>query len=156
MVLKDSGITKIVTGGQTGVDRAVLDVCLTLGISCGGWCPKGRLAEDGIIDQRYPLIETDSEEYAVRTEWNVRDSDATLVVSTGFVEGGTKLTVELAERYGKAYLVLDMHAPPDVDTFRQWLTQNRVRVLNVAGPRESLKPGTIYRKSRLLFEQLFR
>lgn len=72
---------KIVSGGQTGVDRAALDVALELGLPCGGWCPKGRKAEDGVIHSRYPLKETPSEEYNERTTWNVRDSDGTLIVS---------------------------------------------------------------------------
>src|SRR5262245_51361441 len=74
-------ISKIVSGGQTGVDRAALDVALELGIPCGGWCPKGRLAEDGPIPERYPLKETTLRVYPQRTEWNVRDSDGTLVLA---------------------------------------------------------------------------
>jgi predicted Rossmann-fold nucleotide-binding protein len=74
-------IKRIISGGQTGVDRAALDVALELGIPCGGWCPKGRLAEDGSIDLRYPLKETNSSEYRERTEKNVEDSDGTLILT---------------------------------------------------------------------------
>jgi putative molybdenum carrier protein len=72
---------KIVSGGQTGADRAALDWALARGVPCGGWCPKGRKAEDGPIDLKYPLKETPSSSYLQRTEWNVRDSDATVVFS---------------------------------------------------------------------------
>src|SRR3954454_8651242 len=86
--------TKIVSGGQTGVDRAALDVALALGIPCGGWCPKGRKAEDGPIEDRYPLSETPSSDYRQRTLWNIRDSDATLILTWGEPTGGTLLTVK--------------------------------------------------------------
>src|SRR6266571_9073801 len=82
-------VSKIVSGGQTGVDRAALDVALELGIPCGGWCPRGRRAEDGIIPERYPLIETPTTAYPQRTERNVRDSDGTLVLTVGRADGGT-------------------------------------------------------------------
>ena len=82
-------LTRIVSGGQTGVDRAALDVALELSIPCGGWCPKGRKAEDGALPARYPLKETPSEEYAQRTTWNVRDSDGTLILTHGAPTGGT-------------------------------------------------------------------
>lgn len=104
---------KIVSGGQTGVDRAALDTALELGLPCGGRCPRGRKAEDGPIPARYPLTETSSAEYAQRTEWNVRDSDGTLVLTRGQPTGGTALTIELAERLGKPYLVVDLESEPN-------------------------------------------
>ena len=91
-------IRRIVSGGQTGVDRAALDVALSLGIPCAGWCPRGRRAEDGPIDARYPLNETPSTSYAKRTEWNVRDSDATLILARLPLGGGTALTERLARK----------------------------------------------------------
>ncbi|MFQ5587063.1 MAG: putative molybdenum carrier protein, partial [Thermodesulfobacteriota bacterium] len=94
-------IEMIVSGGQTGVDRAALDVALELGIRCGGWCPKGRLAEDGVIDSRYHLDETGSKSYSQRTEWNVRDSDGTLILTVEEPTGGTALTIRAAEELGK-------------------------------------------------------
>src|SRR5437868_610576 len=116
-------IRKIISGGQTGVDRAALDVALELGIACGGWCPKGRLAEDGPIPERYPLKETNLPVYPQRTEWNVRDSDGTLVLTLGSPakngelapEGsGTALTIELARRQKKPCLVVDLNNHPEV------------------------------------------
>ena len=92
---------KIVSGGQTGVDRAALDVALELGLPCGGWCPQGRRAEDGPIDPRYPLRETRAAAYPVRTRWNVRDSDGTLILTRGRPDRGTALTADLAKRLGK-------------------------------------------------------
>ncbi|HXG08540.1 MAG TPA: putative molybdenum carrier protein [Gemmataceae bacterium] len=135
------GLTKIVSGGQTGVDRAALDVALELGLPCGGWCPKGRRAEDGPIDARYPLQETPGDGYPQRTEWNVRDSDGTLVLMRGEPDRGTRLTVELAQRYGKPLLVLDLAGEPDTDKARAWIEEHRIEILNVAGPRASSCPG---------------
>ena len=131
---------KIVSGGQTGVDRAALDVALELGLPCGGWCPAGRWAEDGPVDARYPLAETPSSDPAERTGWNVRDSDATLVL-TGGPSAGTDLTREAARRLGRPVYTFSADGPPDVGAFRRWLQVYRVRTLNVAGPRESESPG---------------
>jgi hypothetical protein len=132
---------KIVSGGQTGVDRAALDVAIELGIPCGGWCPKGRVAEDGVIDDRYPLQETDSPEYPVRTEMNVKDSDATLIITRGPATGGTARTLELAEKHKKPHLVVDLSIRKDPMIVKKWLEFNQVGVLNVAGPRDSKTPG---------------
>src|SRR5690349_1618711 len=133
--------TKIVSGGQTGVDRAALDVALELGLPCGGWCPRGRRAEDGPIDGRYPLTETPWDGYPQRTEWNVRDSDGTLVLTRGAPDRGTALTVELARRYGRPHLVIDLAEPLRAERVRAWAGEHQVRTLNVAGPRESSCPG---------------
>ena len=134
-------VRSVVSGGQTGVDRAALDVALELGVPCGGWCPKGRLAEDGPIELRYPLKETPSSDYAQRTEWNVRDSDGTLVLSQGELSGGTAQTVEVARRLGKPCLILDLTKPPSAATVHSWVREHRLEVLNIAGPRESKSPG---------------
>jgi len=131
----------LVSGGQTGVDRAALDGALALGIPCGGWCPRGRRAEDGRIDMRYPLQETPSRDYAERTEWNVRDSDGTLILTRGAPQGGTALTLEIARRLGRPALVLDLAAARDAGAVRDWLAGEGIRILNVAGPRESAAPG---------------
>ncbi len=135
------GPAKIVSGGQTGVDRAALDAAIALGIPHGGWCPKGRLAEDGTIPPQYLLAETESPDYAVRTERNVRDSDGTLILCRGIPTGGTELTLRLAERWGKPHLVVDLDRPADLETARRWLAECRPAVLNVAGPRESQSRG---------------
>jgi hypothetical protein len=135
------------SGGQTGVDRAALDAALELGLPCGGWCPAGRWAEDGPIPDRYPLTPTPSADPAQRTEWNVRDSDGTLVLTGEDLSGGTALTVELARQYDKPCLVLRPADRAVTRSIRDWADRERVRVLNVAGPRESELPG-IYEKAR--------
>jgi hypothetical protein len=132
---------KIISGGQTGVDRAALDTAIALGIPHGGWCPRGRLAEDGRIPDCYQLRETETTDYAVRTEQNVLDSDATLILYRGNLSGGTKLTAELAERHARPYLLVDLAAPLHVADVLTWLDAHRPAVLNIAGPRESQPPG---------------
>jgi hypothetical protein len=145
-------LTKIVSGGQTGVDRAALDVALEMGLPCGGWCPHGRRAEDGPIDARYPLTETPWHGYPQRTEWNVRDSDGTLILTVGPADRGTALTVRLAERMHKPHLEVDLTAGTSAATVRDWARANRVHVLNVAGPRESSTPGIGEQARRFLRE----
>ena len=134
-------IEEVVSGGQTGVDRAALDVALELRLPCGGWCPKGRRAEDGEIASRYPFRETPSGDYFERTEWNVRDSDGTLVLTEGPPTEGTALTIELAARLGKPFLVIDLMGQPHASMVQSWVKTHHVRILNVAGPRESKLPG---------------
>jgi hypothetical protein len=145
-------IEKIISGGQTGVDRAALDVALAMGIDCGGWCPKGRRAEDGPIASRYPLAETASPAYSQRTKRNVRDSDATLILSRGQPRGGTLLTQRTAVELGKPCLSIDLGAPAALAEIREWLDRHAVGVLNVAGPRESQSPGITLEATRLLHE----
>ena len=138
---KSFHVEKIISGGQTGVDRAALDLALESGIPCGGWCPRGRKAEDGMIDPRYPLEETHSADYRVRTERNVRDSDGTLLITSGPMKGGTALTVTLTRKYRKPCLAVDLASGGDQGTVREWVKRNGIRILNVAGPRESEAPG---------------
>jgi hypothetical protein len=137
-------ISKIVSGGQTGVDRAALDVALDLGLACGGWAPRGRRAEDGRIPARYPMRETATAAYPQRTRLNVRDADATLILTRGEPAGGTAFTIACAERIGRPWMLVDL-ASPDLDhlvaAVREWLLHQSARVLNVAGPRESSAPG---------------
>jgi hypothetical protein len=134
-------VIRIVSGGQTGVDRAALDVASEVGMGRSGWCPRGRRAEDGVIPVAYPLRETPSAAYPERTAWNVRDSDGTLVITRGRPRGGTALTVSLARRAGKPALVVDLEGGTTVAETGRWLSENRIGVLNVAGPRESEAPG---------------
>jgi len=141
---------KIVSGGQTGVDRAALDVALRLGIACGGWCPRGRRAEDGPIPSRYPLAETPTARYPQRTAWNVRDSDGTLVLYAGRPKGGTALTLRLLATLRKPMLQVDLDAGPDPGELTRWMAAGAIRVLNVAGPRESESPGIGGRAARYL------
>ncbi|MBN2023362.1 MAG: putative molybdenum carrier protein [Pirellulales bacterium] len=141
---------RVISGGQTGVDRAALDVAIALGIPRGGWCPRGRLAEDGRIPLHYPLRETATGDYAERTERNVLDADATLILHAGPLRGGTLLTRELAERHGKPCLCVDLDATPDPADAARWLEERAAAVLNVAGPRESQSPGIADRARRFL------
>lgn len=134
-------VNKVISGGQTGVDRAALDFAGQVGLGRGGWCPKGRLALDGTISKKYPLKETPSHRYQQRTEWNVRDSDGTLIISRGTLKGGTALTRRYAEGYNRPYLILDidyveMRKISAWNMLERWLTTHQIRVLNIAGPRE--------------------
>jgi hypothetical protein len=145
-------IARLVSGGQSGVDRAALDAGLGLGIPCGGWCPKGRKAEDGVIPDRYPFVETPSSGYSQRTEWNVRDSDATLILSWGDLTGGTLLTADECRKAGKPLLVIDLAGEPDqaeaLHAAREWIAANAPGgVLNVAGPRASEHAG-VYERAK--------
>ncbi len=144
---------RIVSGGQTGVDRGALDAAMALGIPHGGWCPKGRLAEDGTIPLLYELTETGSPAYAVRTERNVLDSDATIILCRGRPSGGTELTFRLAKRHAKPCLVMDLHKPALVGV-RRWLATVRPATLNVAGPRESQAPGITSQAAEFLVRLL--
>jgi len=143
-------IQKIVSGGQTGVDRAALDVALEIGIPCGGWCPRGRRAENGTIPPKYPLQETESRSYNKRTKLNVQESDATLVLNLGELEGGTAYTVQVAEKLGKPYLIVALDRVADPGSVAAWLNEQGVQVLNVAGPRECERPGIYDQSLRFL------
>jgi hypothetical protein len=149
---------KVISGGQTGVDRAALDAALAAGIPISGWCPLGRRAEDGRIAARYPLHETPTGQYAERTRWNVRDADATLVLAAGPPTGGTSLTCAAARIARKPHLVLDSRTTTVEDAvaaIEEWLRETGIQVLNVAGPRESTSPG-IYEWSRAVLSRLLR
>jgi hypothetical protein len=134
-------IDRIISGAQTGADRAALDFALEHGLAHGGWCPKGRRAEDGRIPPRYALIETPSKDYEQRTRWNVRDSDATLIISkSSTLTGGSAYTRRCAEQLDQPWL----HVHPGSDDpkrIREFLERHRVKILNIAGPRASTEPG---------------
>jgi len=133
---------KIISGGQTGVDRAALDAALACGFPIGGWCPAARRAEDGIIPQRYALIETASAKYPARTTRNVRDADATLIVTLGELDSGSRLTAEVAGRLGKPCLIASLKSYPETIDLHELLPcMVDEAVLNIAGPRESRCPG---------------
>jgi Circularly permutated YpsA SLOG family len=153
-------ITKLVSGGQSGVDRAALDVALQLNIPCGGWCPKGRKAEDRPIPDRYPLTETPSIAYSQRTRWNVRDSDATLILTWGKSTGGTALTIKACQQADKPHLVIDLaddaESAAKTEVARKWLAANlKDGVLNVAGPRAS-KNGAVYERAKYFLLELIK
>ncbi len=148
-------LRRIVSGGQTGVDRAAWDAARSCGFPIGGWCPRGRRAEDGTIPSHYPCKETPSEVYEQRTAWNVRDSDGTLIVTCGEPRGGTAYTLEVAQQWKKPVLVLDLcRGGASLEQVHAWLQQHRIEVLNVAGPRESNVPG-IYNRALAFLKQVF-
>jgi hypothetical protein len=150
----DFRLQRIVSGGQTGVDRAALDAAIAIGIPHGGWCPRGRLAEDGAIPERYALRETASDEYPVRTRQNVLDSDGTLIIYRVIMMGGTRLTANLAREHRKPFLSLDLTEDIDLAAIQQWLVRHQIKVLNVAGPRESTSPGMTAEAFRLIKQLL--
>jgi hypothetical protein len=141
----DVVLKKIVSGGQTGVDRGALDAAIELEIDHGGWCPAGRRSERGRIPARYHLSETMERNYVVRTERNVVDSDGTLILFRNKMTGGTELTHRLALKHKRPHLCLDLNQTDGVDRefddnqqmLVEWLSKNDVETLNVAGPRES-------------------
>ncbi len=137
-------VSKIISGGQTGADTAALEFAIRQGIRHGGWCPRGRKRENGIIATRYCLQETPSAAYTQRTLWNVRDSDATVIFTIGSrLKGGSRNTAEFARSLSKPLLHLsaaDVDSDPAL-SLRRFLRRHKVRVLNVAGPRESEEPA---------------
>ncbi len=135
-------LEKIISGGQTGADRAALDWSIVNTIPHGGWCPKGRKAEDGIIAPKYQLQETPSEEYAQRTQWNVRDSQGTVIFSINQnLVGGSLLTKNLAQHYNKPWLHISKNSNNNpILELSEFIDQNRINVLNVAGSRASEEP----------------
>jgi hypothetical protein len=151
---KGGVLRRVVSGGQTGVDRAALDAAMETGFRTGGFCPKGRLAEDGPIPERYKLTETRTSSYEERTRLNVKESDATLILARGPLTGGTALTADAARVSRRPLLIIDLGDPePDFEDIEAWLSGNRVRSLNAAGPRESGCPG-IYSDARGFLKRL--
>jgi hypothetical protein len=133
-------IKKIISGGQTGADRAALDVAINLHIPHGGWVPKNRKAEDGPVPAHYQLKEMPTESYPARTEANVADSDGTLIISHGELKGGSRLTRQYALKHGKSHLHIDLDVLRGDDVLYaivNWIVENHIAVLNVAGSRAS-------------------
>ncbi len=137
---------KVVSGGQTGVDRAALDVARALDLPHGGWCPRGRRSEGGRIPDVYALTETPQSRYEQRTEWNVRDADATLLLYRHELSGGTAFTFQCVRSLGRSHALVDLSCGPDPLALADWILA--FRILNVAGPRESRSPG-IYEEARV-------
>lgn len=137
-------VEKIISGGQTGADWAALDFAILYNLPHGGWCPKGRLAENGTIDERFNLKETPSDDYLQRTEWNVRDSDGTVIFSIGpTLTGGSKHTAEFAVKHQKPcrHISAAHSTEPPESALVRFIQQNQISVLNVAGPRAFEEPG---------------
>jgi hypothetical protein len=134
---------RIISGGQSGADRAALDAAIRLDIPHGGWLPRGRKAEDGPLPARYRLKETESDSYRERTEKNIVDSDGTLIISFGPLTGGSALTESLALRHDRPCLTIDLEEVPRTDAViavEKWLKRLAIRTLNIAGPRASNEP----------------
>lgn len=149
-------LTKVISGGQTGVDRAGLDWGEIHCLPIGGYCPDDCRAEDGTVPERYGLIPLESGGYRERTEANVVASDGTLVLNTGALSGGTQMTVSFAKKHGKPYLLVQLDeatcVPPE--ECLQWLRTYAIHCLNIAGPRASKTAG-IYDLSRAYLEKLW-
>jgi len=145
---------KIISGGQTGADRAALDAAIELGLDYGGAIPRGRLTENGSLDLKYKrMTEIETEIYSARTEKNVVDSDATLLFTLGRIGEGTALTMKLAERYNKPHLHIELTEKTDkiaVGIINKWLKETRPSILNVAGSRESTSRGVYARVYSIL------
>ncbi len=149
-------IKEIVSGGQTGVDRAALDVAVEYKIEHSGWCPHGRKAEDGVIPAKYHLREAPAptcEEkvdldaiYKKRTELNAKDSDGTLVIVEGSPIGGTLYTIEMTEKHKKPYFVLNLLINQNITDVAKWIVKNNIHKINIAGPRASQTVG-IYKSA---------
>lgn len=148
------GIRRVVSGGQTGVDRGALNAAIALNIEHGGWCPRGRLAEDGPIADSYKLQETDEVEYSIRTERNVIDSCGTLLLFKGRLQRGSLLTYRYTQKHQRPVLRVRLDLPVSISKIQAWLIEHQIEVLNVAGPRASSSPG-IEIESQQLIERLF-
>jgi hypothetical protein len=158
-------LKKIISGGQTGVDQAALNAALTLNIECGGWCPPDRIYENGKIPNHFPLEETPIERSeaapnvprSLRTEWNVRDSDATLIVKPTNLKGnkGIDWTLQCIETYKKPSLIINPYEDDALIKMKEWLSKHKIKILNIAGPSENTYPG-IGSQSYGLLLQAFR
>ncbi len=158
MMKEKASVTRIISGGQTGADRAALDFAIRNGIAHGGWIPKGRKAEGGPLPGRYNLREMPTASYPERTAQNVLDSDGTLIVSHGSLSGGSALTRTLAQRHGRPWIHVDLKTTPrDEAASRvlEWIDEHALKVLNIAGPRASEDPE-IYGETLALLERIFR
>ncbi|MES9829387.1 MAG: putative molybdenum carrier protein [Candidatus Thiodiazotropha sp.] len=149
---------KIVSGAQTGVDRAALDAAIAYGVEAGGWCPHGRLAEDGVIPEYYPVTALANAGYTERTLQNVIDSDATLIIYFGYLSGGTEQTLAFCIAQRKPYLLIDAG---ELDRWRaaqriqQFIADKGIAVLNVAGPRASGE-ASAYDYARTILESVLK
>ena len=139
-------IERIFSGGQTGVDRAALDVAMAEGLACGGSCPAGRQADDGPIPEKYPLQEITDRDHLVRTENNVRDSDGSLLLYRDSIHGGTAYAEEMCKHLNKPVMLVDLNNPPAITVIVDWFKKNQLHVLHIGGQREKTSPG-IYKQA---------
>ena len=149
-------IKKIISGGQTGADQAGLDVAIELGIPHGGWIPKGRKTEKGILPAKYKLTEMNSTSYPKRTEKNVLDSNGTVIFTTGSLTGGSALTRQFANKHNRSVLHINFAKMPIEEaaaTVSTWIESQNIEVLNVAGSRAS-KNHNIYQNTKTVLEQV--
>ena len=150
-------IQKIISGGQTGADRAALGFAIQHNIPHGGWIPKGRKAEDGTLPEKYHLQEMPTGQYSKRTEQNILDSDGTLIVSHGLLTGGSVLTREWAKQHRKPWIHIDLETTPYHEAarmIREWVGRNGIKVMNVAGARGRKDP-MIYQAMMDLLDAAF-
>jgi len=148
---------KIISGGQTGVDRAALDVALKHGMECGGWCPAGRLDELGKIPDRYPVRELEQGSFAERTLQNVRDADGTVVIFKNGLHGGTEFTVQCCKQLQRPHLLIDAAQVSSEAASRllaDFVREREIEMLNVAGPRQSEWPEGYEYAVRVLYDLL--
>jgi hypothetical protein len=156
-------LKRVISGGQTGVDQAALRAAQACGIEIGGWCPPGRACDGGVIPPEFPLRETPSDRSpkaphvprSLRTQWNVRDADATLILhvrDSAPPDAGTDWTARFAAQYGRPLLTCDVAAPDAGELIARWLHAGAVRTLNVAGPSEATAPGIGEAAYALLYE----
>jgi hypothetical protein len=144
-------LVKVISGGQTGVDQAALRAARDCGLQIGGWCPPGRVCEAGLIPAEFPLQETEADRSpgapdvprSQRTEWNVRDSDGTVVIQAAdaAADPGTSWAIGCAARFDKPLLVCRVDDPEAVKKIQQWLAAFRIETLSIGGPSESTAPG---------------
>ena len=160
-------IEKVISGGQTGVDQAALDTAISLNLSFGGWCPKGRIDEHGTISEKYSQLvevtgdfDTEKENYNTRTKWNIRDSDGTLIIIPTSplpiqIKDGTLLTITEVEAQNKPHIIINLSSSNSENTskFIDWYSKFNIHTLNIAGPRESSCKG-IYKASYDLLSSL--
>ena len=154
IVCNSARMIKIISGGQTGVDRAALDTAIELGVQYGGFCPKGRFAEDGIIPYKYRLNELSSSQYLMRTYENIQASDGTLILHQGIVSGGTLKTKDYCQILNKPFfeVILLKDFVKIQLNFDAWIKENNIIIMNIAGPRESAAP--IYNRTYTLLMHL--
>ena len=146
---------KIISGGQTGVDQGALDFALDHGYECGGFCPRGRKSEKGIIPYRYPVSEIESEEYIDRTKRNILESDGTLIIRDAIeIQGGVLDTIHLCTQFSKTYLIINISEEFNNEEVVKWISFNKIKTLNIAGNRESINPG-LRSKTYLYLVDLF-